>query len=146
MTKGYKVRVIPYSFWHEEHQMNKAELELIVKMLNEQEPNQLWKAGFDTETGDFKIFDTEFSEESKDLPLVNWKQFECFLFNQKNWEIAKRNASRGEDTILDVLDQNDNFTGTSYLVLKEHKFGENMSDLLKASKSPIPIPPPKGFG
>ena len=142
----YKVRVIPYSFWNEEQQMSKEELELVVKMLNEEEPNKLWKAGFDPKTGDFIIFDTECSEEFNDAPLVNWKQFECFLFNQKNWEIARRNASRGEDTILDELDEDENFTGTSYLVLKEHKFGNNMSDLLKASKSPIPIPPPKGFG
>ena len=72
MTK-YKASVIPYSFWHEEQQMNKEEIELVVKMLNEEESNQLLKAGFDPQTGDLIIFDSEFGEEFNDAPLVNWK-------------------------------------------------------------------------
>ena len=146
--KLVKTLAIPYSVWFEKYHLTKEELQYIAeKSSKDMEPEYKKRFVFDVYNGDMIgiYFDAD-DPEANEFPLISWKHLETFFFNQKNWEIAKRNSASGEDTILDVLDKDDNFTGKSYSVLKEHKFGNNMSDLLKASKSPITIPPPKGFG
>tara|TARA_E500000331_G_C17027753_1_gene613779 strand:- start:144 stop:587 length:444 start_codon:yes stop_codon:yes gene_type:complete len=146
MTKKVLMRKLPYSFWHEEYQLNQSEIEYTLKLLNaDSSLDGIWKATFDAYTGDMIVF-LHTPDDDDDYPFVNWEQLETFLFNQKNWEIARRMNANGEDVILDAVDDNGNFKGTSHLIFKEHKFGKNMSDLLKAGKSPLPIPPPKGFG
>ena len=147
MTEA-KTLCIPYSFWHDEHHMTKAEIQYMAELcLKDTEMEHQLRFTFDHLKGDLIgiYFDAD-DPEADNHPLVSWKHLDAFLFNQKNWEVAKRNATRGEDTILDEVDAMGNFKGKSYFVMNEHKFGVNMSDLLKASKSPIPIPPPKGFG
>ena len=152
MTKDkVKTLVIPYSYWYEEHHMTREEIQYMAEMcLKDNAITHQIRFIFDYLNGDLIgiYFDAD-DPDADNYPLVSWEHLDTFLFNQKNWEIARRNASRGEDTILDEVDDMGNFKGKSYVVLKEHKFGKDMSDLKKAHKSSIPIPPPKssrGFG
>ncbi len=148
MAEKVQTLVIPYSFWFEENHLTKEEIQLIAeKSAKNIEPDYKMRFVFDCFNGDMiGIYFEPDDPDANNFPLVSWKHLETFLFNQKNWEVAKRKNANGENVILDVVDDQGNFEGKSYLVLQEHKFGNNMSDLLKASKSPIPIPPPKGFG
>ncbi|MDC3046669.1 hypothetical protein OA165_00065 [Prochlorococcus sp. AH-736-A21] len=148
MVEKVQTLVIPYSFWFEENHLTKEEIQLIAeKSAKNIEPDYKMRFVFDCFNGDMiGIYFEPDDPDANNFPLVSWKHLETFLFNQKNWEVAKRKNANGENVILDVVDDQGNFEGKSYLVLQEHKFGNNMSDLLKASKSPIPIPPPKGFG